>query len=570
MLRKELSLKNRVVLLFMVLCFGVICFGSITTAIAESPCEGDFDTNGDVDGSDLAVFAADLGRTDCSSAPPCEGDFDADTDVDVSDLATFAPEFGRTDCSIVNAEYEVSIIDPSSHELFVRLAIDNIDQDTLMIARPVAFYSVLPVVSNLSIKDDQDNALNYSILQTNYGGNDSERIIITTSNANIIIIEYKVDLSPTQDFTHWILDQNFGLVESQIIYYQPIDLEIGQARARFFLPQGWNVVSRLNPSGGYYQINKKDIVKHDQYQYFNWGPIAFGNFDVYENTIGNTNVMVAFYELGSIQNAVAQNVFSVIQYGQNAIGSLTNIAGLNILYIYVPEPSVSISSRDHILGDFRVLSDDPQDHWRYPTYAYRELSHVIFHTFFAHYNLHLWDTVHVEMEEGIIQFFAVKSLDKIGIWGLSRTHQELIGWYNDYQNFILGTQYDVPLHPESNWSNFPNDNIHSYYGYGIQSIMSYEKYPLVFWLLDHKITQVTEGQKDLNDVWKYFHDYNPGSINSRVSYDELLITVNNISAYDFSNFFDYYISGNEPLPYYIDNNTLMIDDSMLPSIPPLN
>ena len=32
-------------------------------------CEGDFDGDGDVDGSDLAVFAADFGRTDC---PVCE------------------------------------------------------------------------------------------------------------------------------------------------------------------------------------------------------------------------------------------------------------------------------------------------------------------------------------------------------------------------------------------------------------------------------------------------------------------------------------------------------------------
>ena len=30
-----------------------------------SPCKGDFDTDGDVGGSDLAVFAADFGRTDC-------------------------------------------------------------------------------------------------------------------------------------------------------------------------------------------------------------------------------------------------------------------------------------------------------------------------------------------------------------------------------------------------------------------------------------------------------------------------------------------------------------------------
>jgi hypothetical protein len=30
-----------------------------------TPCEGNFDEDGDVDGSDLAVFAADFGRTDC-------------------------------------------------------------------------------------------------------------------------------------------------------------------------------------------------------------------------------------------------------------------------------------------------------------------------------------------------------------------------------------------------------------------------------------------------------------------------------------------------------------------------
>lgn len=62
------------------------------------PCEGDFDSDGDVDGSDLAVFAADFGRTDCGSEPPCEGDFDSDGDVDGSDLAVFAADFGRTDC----------------------------------------------------------------------------------------------------------------------------------------------------------------------------------------------------------------------------------------------------------------------------------------------------------------------------------------------------------------------------------------------------------------------------------------------------------------------------------------
>ena len=61
-------------------------------------CEGNFDSDSDVDGSDLSIFAADFGRTDCDTGDPCEGDFDGDNDVDGSDLATFAADFGRTDC----------------------------------------------------------------------------------------------------------------------------------------------------------------------------------------------------------------------------------------------------------------------------------------------------------------------------------------------------------------------------------------------------------------------------------------------------------------------------------------
>ena len=62
------------------------------------PCEGDFDNDGDVDGSDLAIFAADFGRTDCSLQNCCNADFDNDNDVDGSDLAIFAADFGNTNC----------------------------------------------------------------------------------------------------------------------------------------------------------------------------------------------------------------------------------------------------------------------------------------------------------------------------------------------------------------------------------------------------------------------------------------------------------------------------------------
>lgn len=57
-------------------------------------CNGDFDSDLDIDGSDLSVF----GRTDCSG--DCKGDFDKNGDVDRNDLAVFAADFGRTDCPL--------------------------------------------------------------------------------------------------------------------------------------------------------------------------------------------------------------------------------------------------------------------------------------------------------------------------------------------------------------------------------------------------------------------------------------------------------------------------------------
>jgi hypothetical protein len=79
---------------------GWTSLGNQETLPCADPCEGNFDGDNDVDGSDLAVFAADFGRTDCCEpgAEPCEGDFDDDGDVDGSDLAVFAADFGRTDC----------------------------------------------------------------------------------------------------------------------------------------------------------------------------------------------------------------------------------------------------------------------------------------------------------------------------------------------------------------------------------------------------------------------------------------------------------------------------------------
>ena len=57
-------------------------------------CEGDFNGDGDVDGSDLATFV------DAYANEELLADLNGDEEVNVEDLAVFAADFGRTNCPL--------------------------------------------------------------------------------------------------------------------------------------------------------------------------------------------------------------------------------------------------------------------------------------------------------------------------------------------------------------------------------------------------------------------------------------------------------------------------------------
>jgi subtilisin len=63
-------------------------------------CEGNFDADADVDGTDAQTFKADFGRSSvlnpCTSTNPCNGDFNCDGDVDGTDASLFKRDFGRS------------------------------------------------------------------------------------------------------------------------------------------------------------------------------------------------------------------------------------------------------------------------------------------------------------------------------------------------------------------------------------------------------------------------------------------------------------------------------------------
>jgi len=74
----------------------------ITAQVVDNLCRGDFESDGDVDGTDAIKFKTDFGRKSptnpCTATNPCNGDFDCDGNVDGSDAILLKKDFGRRDC----------------------------------------------------------------------------------------------------------------------------------------------------------------------------------------------------------------------------------------------------------------------------------------------------------------------------------------------------------------------------------------------------------------------------------------------------------------------------------------
>jgi hypothetical protein len=68
------------------------------TSYPIPPCPGDLNEDGNVNAIDLATFALEFGRINCSHIQPCQGDMIVNGVVDGNDLYSLVSDFGKTNC----------------------------------------------------------------------------------------------------------------------------------------------------------------------------------------------------------------------------------------------------------------------------------------------------------------------------------------------------------------------------------------------------------------------------------------------------------------------------------------
>ena len=464
-------------------------------------------------------------------------------------------------------DYHLTISDPASGRAAISLLISNVPGETLKLAR-LAPYSTNPALEGLSIRVAGGRELNYS-----YNGPEGtlvEYYTVATGGASSLEVTYAIDL--TLDDSQWGqsyfgMTASYGAVESQIMFLQPTTVQaIDHCRLTAQLPQGWRLVTRLNPGQGDWQANLEDRVQlytQGFPKFPIWGPMGFGPFKSYVKNIGGLEVEIASCGLPEeTRSVIADYIFAVLEHRARVIGPMNDPPRcpdpIRYVWVYVDGSDGRLHSGDHIYGQIETLWDKPIEDLK------RHDAHTTAHTRFNHYGLTAATTyVDMWMSEGIIQYYAIESLRASGQWSEDRFHQELIAWWQDYGNHIRGTRYDVALYPEANWCDFPNDSLSdTVYTYGIKSVLWYEKIPLVFWLLDQELK--ARGAAGLDQIWAYFHGNGPTSQLEAISYTEMLNAVKTVTGLDFTGFFSAYFAGNNPLPFYVDGPRLKIDRAQIP------
>jgi hypothetical protein len=464
--------------------------------------------------------------------------------------------------------YQVAIPDATQKRIAITGTITGLDAPSLTLARPWAWAPALPAIENLVIADGGGTPLTYSLSVVGDPGNNGHYFHTISDTTGIHTVRFSYVISMTAvvgDYGHgpvayWHFEPSeYTVIESHLMFLQPLSTTLTALTMTFDLPSDWIPVGRLFSRDGYYQAVVTDTVNYGtpRETYYLWGLIGLGQFDVYTDTAGGVEFIVAVPPgNAALGSDIATSRFAANRYISQYLWPLgDSMTPLRYINIYPkPIPDYDFTSRDHCHGHLGLISDTVD-----LVTGQRGMTHVTLHDWFLHGGLDYpqWDVVHPEAwaEENVIDYFAVRVARESGNWSSEQANAELLSMYSAYTTTILGTPNDAPL---TDFGTITGT---------AQYILWYKKGALVNYLLDHQVGQVTAGTKSIEDVFRFLHDYIPNTESHRLDVDEFQLAYNLVTGRDFESFFNAYITGTVPLPFVVVSNTLQIDDAALPDTP---
>lgn len=458
-------------------------------------------------------------------------------------------------------DYQVSIPDPSTPEVTIVGTVNGWTSSSLTLARPYAWVRTPPPIQSLAVTRGGGAPLSYSYVEIGPAGQEGHQhwVVADTTNVPTIQFSYSISLLASE---YWgFAPDQYAIIESQLVFLQPLIPELTALTMNFHLPTDWAPVTRLTAQGSRYAMVPNDIVNYGNPKepYRLWGPMGLGRFEVMTDTAGGVEFIVAIpADNQALAASIASSRFAVYRLATQMLWPLNRSGSDTLRYVtFFPGGTEWFHSRNHVHGDFRVISGSDDLYARQD-----DLAHCTFHEWFLHNDLDFpkWDVMFSEgwAVEGLMDFFGTETARLSGYWSEETANAERLSMFDAYTQTIRGTINDVPLVSLSSLSDLE-----------ARDVLWYRKGALVNYLLDYQVRKVTQGERSIWDVFRWLHENVPNSDSQRIGVNQFLLAYNTVTRHNFGPTFAAFITGTTPLPFIVNDGILYVDEAALPPAPPL-
>lgn len=365
-----------------------------------------------------------------------------------------------------------------------------------------------------------------------------------------IIFEYDVNIG--------IVDQNFSgdhpqliagymndwftLVEPEFLLLVPADVEDRD----YWMDIRINYPEDRVSIAPWEEIGTHSYLINAQNREFSYGVIAFGQIMTKEQKIGETVVRAGAYGFDrSAADILADSTFRIFRYFEGTFGS-SRVPFYT--FFFVPD-----------LIDYRYLMSFDVQKGGYFT-RYLNWDENFWSDKVAHPIAHNWigGGIHGEQwfQGGFGDYYGLRACEEIGFYSHTFVQAELIDRYSQYTAEIIGSEYDIPLSSAVLLYSTDHGSPYSLLVNGKGSLFAYS--------LDLVISELTAGEKSLDDVVELLYSKYYGKPDTNIDVEHILETAEQATGLDLSDFFEEYVRKNTPLPLEVHQGELVLKEDFIP------
>ena len=429
----------------------------------------------------------------------------------------------------VGLDYVLTIDDPDSGQATVTLTVSNLTGDTFEVEEH-GYHGLYVYVLELSAYDSNGDTLPVEHSPdsgSTYFGQRADVWRIQCQGLSQIAVEYTVqpglELHRGDEHRGYIAS-DFAALAGEYVFLVPRGSATNSVAVSFSLPSGWISYAPWPRQGDVYDptIPEANVIDSLCVSDF-----ALGQFDVYTQTIGATEVAVAAYHDWSTdtKEGLAECSWDIFEYQASVFGGPV---GDYYLAIFCP---VASDDQDIYIGEwstsqgYSIRFESDGSYWG----QWDMFAHQVFHRWngwaWGMWGYHSW------FGEGPNVFYEMKVISELRVdRPYGGMEDELQRYYDTYINDYVGSGNDQAL---ASWD--------------LDTFLVYRKGAMVAFLIAKEIYLRTDGAHNFDDFLHHLVD-NYGHYATRCTEECLKAELATLTGTDFTQFFDDYVYGTATLP----------------------